>query len=518
MMKKAGYDAIFVKGLSEKPLYVVVENGHVEFRDAAHMWGMSIKQTESVLKEEIPGSKFEAAMIGPGGEGLSYMAAVMTDTDRAAGRGGSGAVMGSKLLKAIVVLGDQKSEVFDREKLVELNKHLAQLIKNNPFAQGFKQYGTGGMLFAKCLNVPDAGVKNWSGSSVGDYPIEKVKDLSDPYNYDDQYYKKKYACSACPVGCGASYDVKDGEWPLEDAQRPEYESIAGFGSNLLNYDHKCTIKCNDICNEYGLDVISVSGTVAWAMECYEKGILTKDELDGIELTWGNAQSIVAITEKICKGEGCGEILKNGSEFAAKAYGKGEECLAVAGGIEIGQHDPRLSPGLARTYKYDPTPGRHMKGGYGLFNPIEPPYKGTGFKDMLGMTASELLNSSGICFFYRYAGDLTVVPKYINAVTGFDLTRQDEINIGIRSFTIRTAFNLREGIRREDHTLSKKLYKAPEEMTGPNKGVHVDVELLADNLFNALGWNMDMVPQRESLELVGGLENVVADFYPLAVPV
>ncbi|NLN07473.1 MAG: hypothetical protein GX167_07635 [Firmicutes bacterium] len=195
------------------------------------------------------------------------------------------------------------------------------------------------------------------------------------------------------MGCGAEYKVTDGRWPLEQTERPEYETAGAFCALLLNTEEDVVLKCNDICNRYGLDTISTGGTIAWAMECYENGVLTREELDGIDLTWGNGEAIVALTQKIADQEGCGAVLAHGSAYAAKKWGKGSEYLQVASGIELPMHDPRLGPGLARTYQYDPTPGRHVKGGIGLPQvfgafPDKYDFSNTGKMDVAATAAQE----------------------------------------------------------------------------------------------------------------------------------
>ena len=363
-LREAGFDAVFVKGISEKPVYILIDDGKVEIRSAEQYWGTTtITQFEKAVTEEL-GKKVTAASISVGGEKMHHMAAVMNDGHRAAGRGGSGAVMGSKKLKAVVVCGGSRVTAYDKAAVLALNKEAVDWQMNGPVkpvGDTFREYGTGG-LYESSVYTGDAGVKNWAGSVV-DCDEDIIKNPTSEY-MDKKFKKRKYACHQCSVGCGAIYDLTKGGYDDDHAARPEYETTGWFGASMLNSDVMSINICNTLCNEYGYDTISVGGTVGWAMECYDKGILTAEELDGIELTWGNAEAITALTEKICKSQGVGEILANGSVYAAKHFGKGEECLVVAGGIEIPQHDARYGPSLARTYKFDPTPGRHVKGGCG----------------------------------------------------------------------------------------------------------------------------------------------------------
>jgi len=515
-LKAAGYDAVFVKGVAEKPVYIFIDNGKVEIRDASRLWGQTVTSVEEALRKEY-GDKINAAIIGPAGEQLSYMAAVMNDGHRAAGRGGSGAVMGSKKLKAVVVRGNQKAVIYDNAKLIEVNKKIKAFM-DGPMAQAAGAYGVfgTGVAYVSSALSGDAGIKNWGGSGVTDYPEEAAFPVSSIGM--DKYKVKKYNCSNCPLGCGAIMDIPSERWNLRHTPRPEYETMGSFGSMLLNKDMESVARANDLCNEYGLDTISTGCTVAWAMECYENGVLSKDELEGIELNWGNGDAIAALTEKICRGEGVGAILAKGSQAAADSFGKGHEYLVVASGIEEPMHDSRMAYGLARTYQYDPTPGRHVKGGlsmstYKHVTGHNFDYRGTGYLDMRGVIEQEIINSSGLCYFCIFGGPFSFKVEQINAVTGFNYTPAEIMELGLRIFNIRHAFNLREGKRRKDCTLSRRMYSSNPPNDGPLADIHVDHELLADNLFNAIGWDVDGVPHKESLEALGGLEQVIADIYP-----
>ncbi len=511
-LKKAGFDAVFVKGISEEPVYIYIEDGKACICDASQIWGKTTKETENWLKEKH-GDKINAALIGPAGENMSLIASVMNDTHRAAGRGGSAAVIGSKKLKALVVKGDMKTEVFDRDAVMELNKLMMEVMKGPGagFAGGFGTYGSGVGFTGSTLSG-DAGVKNWSGSGVADYP----EDIANPVGSIglDQYKVKKYNCSNCPLGCGAHLSIPDDRWDLSDSPRPEYETQGAFGSLLLNPDPKALCRCNNICNEYGLDTISTGSTIAWAMECFNEGVLTKEELDGIELKWGDPEAIVALCEKIAKNEGVGAVLAKGSREACRILGKGEQYLVVASGIEEPQHDSRLAWGLARTYQYDPTPGRHVKGGLGMAPCINGfDYDSTGPKDRAGVVDTEIMNASGYCLF----GNAITPPghkvKLFSAVTGFEYSESEAEALGLRSFNMRHAFNLREGFKREDFTLSERYTKSPLPATGPLANITVDAERIADNFFDAMEWDKESLrPSKKMLEEIGGMEKVVEDLY------
>ncbi|MBR5260743.1 MAG: hypothetical protein IKV47_01090, partial [Oscillospiraceae bacterium] len=469
------------------------------------------------LEEEL-GKKVTAASISIAGEKMHRMAAVMNDGHRAAGRGGSGAVMGSKNLKAVVVAGGNRVTAADKDGVLALNKEAVEWQMNGPVkpvGEMFRNLGTNG-AYESSIYTSDIGIKNWAGSHLD--CSEAVTKEPSAQEMDKRFKKRKYACHMCSVGCGAIYDLTREGYPEEHAGRPEYETAGEFGSLLLNSDAMSINICNTLCNEYGYDTISVGGTVAWAMECYDKGILTKEELDGIELGWGNADAIVKITEKICKSEGVGEILAEGSAYAAKHFGKGEECLVVAGGIEIPQHDARYGPPLARTYKFDPTPGRHVKGGVGGTcgsRPEEFKMNPDAFlaDDIQGTIDTEMRSACGYCIFTDWGYRPGMLLDYLNAATGFGFDQEEFNRTGIRSFMIRHVFNLREGFRREDTTLSDRMIGIPPLKEGPLSGITLDVEKMGDNFFGALECDEHGVPSREYLEKLGGMELAIADLYP-----
>jgi len=516
-LREAGYDAVFVKGKAEKPVYILINDGEVEIRSAEKYWGKTTTvQFEKAVEEEL-GRKITAASISVGGEQLHRMAAVMNDGHRAAGRGGSGAVMGSKNLKAVVVCGTGKVLAADKAKVLALNKEAVDWQMNGPVkpvGDMFRNQGTNG-AYESSIYTGDIGIKNWSGSHFD--CNEAVTKEPSAQEMDKRFKTRKYACHMCSVGCGAIYDLTREGYDDAHAGRPEYETAGEFGSLLLNSDAMSINICNTLCNEYGYDTISVGGTVAWAMECYDKGILSKEELDGIELNWGNSEAIVQLTEKICKSEGCGVLLAEGSAYAAKTLGKGKECLVVAGGIEIPQHDARYGPSLARTYKFDPTPGRHVKGGCGGTvgaRPDEFKHNPSALlaEDVQGTCDTEMRSACGYCIFTDWAYRPGLLLDYLNAATGFNFDQEEFNRTGIRSFMIRHAFNLREGFRRKDTTLSDRMIGVPPLKEGPLAGVVVKVEEMGDNFFGAIGCDMDSVPSKETLEKLGGMEAVIADLY------
>jgi len=512
VMKQAGFDAVFVKGIAKNPVYIFIDDGKVEILDAGPIWGLTTLAAEEKLRE-MYGDKMNAALISPAGENVALMACVMNDGHRAAGRGGPGAVMGSKKLKGVVVRGTHKIEIFDRAKVMAINKDTAGKMGDSmkEGADRMGTYGTGAG-YVNSVITNDASIKNWTGYATKDYP-EEIAEAVGSQGIDFSK-TKKYNCHTCPLGCGAFHDYPSEKWNLADSPRPEYETMGAFGSQLANADAASVFQCNNLCNEYGFDTISAGATIGWAMECFNTGVLSKEELDGIELRWGDGDAIVAIMEKMCKAEGVGKILMHGTKYAADHFGKGHECLVLANGIEEPQHDSRLIYGLMRIYQYDPTPGRHVKGGLAWsgrhMTGHDIDYRGTGYHDIDGVAFTEITNASGTCMF---GNNYFPIVDQVEAVTGFTYSPAERLALGLRMYMIRHAFNVREGMRRKDYVISERFYKSNPPDGGPIVDILVDNELLADNFFNAMGLDLDTVPLKSALENLGGLDFLIDDIHP-----
>jgi len=334
-LKFAGYDAVFFTGISEKPVYLFINNGQAELRDAAHLWGKDTRQTEDMLKSEL-GRDAAVACIGQSGEKVSLIAAVVNKT-RTAARSGLGAVMGAKRLKAVAVKGNMKVPVADEKRTKELRtkwqgKLGGHIVWLKPTGTPFLTVGgaKGG----------DSPVKNWGGVGVIDFPD------AEPIGAEAVIERrtKRFACYLCPIGCGGYMKAGTGEYKYEaGSRRPEYETIAMFGTNCLNNNIESIIKANDICDRYGLDTISAAATIAFAIECFENGLITRADTDGIEMTWGNHKAIVAMTEKLARREGFGAVLADGVKVAAEKIGQGADQYAIhVQGQELPAHDPKHS--------------------------------------------------------------------------------------------------------------------------------------------------------------------------------
>ncbi len=362
-IKNAGYDIIFFEGKSDVPVYLYCTDEKVEIRNAAHIWGHNTTETEATIRSENNDPKLKIACIAMGGERLSRISAIMNDSGRAAGRSGLGAVMGSKNLKAIACRGSKKPTAFDKDEVARLTKTMLQQVKDTPgggLYDVLSHTGTPGAVYPH-LVMHGCPIKNWGGNNIEDFPEPKWGNVA--WEAMEVYESKKYACVGCPIACGGILNIPEGRFAVNNAHKPEYESVAAFGPMCLNDNMQSIIYANDLCNIHGLDTISAGSVIAFAIECYENGILTKSDTDGIELTWGNTEAIITVLEKMIRREGLGDLLAEGAQIAAARIGRGAEKFAMhVGGEMLPMHDPRESPGWGATYVADPVPARHTRGG------------------------------------------------------------------------------------------------------------------------------------------------------------
>jgi len=516
-LKFAGYDAVFFTGISKKPVYLFINNGKAELRDAAHLWGKDTYQTQDILKSEL-GKSTEVACIGPSGENLSRIAAVM-HRGRTAGRSGLGAVMGSKRLKAVAVKGRMKVPVADEERTEELRKKcLGELGGHIAF---LKPIGT---PFLTVIDAKDgrSPVKNWGGVGVIDFPTPE------PIGADAVIGRrsKRFACYLCPIGCGGFTKEGTEEYKYEaGSRRPEYETIAMFGTNCLNNNIESIIKAGDICDRYGVDTISAGATIAFAIECFEKGLITKKDTDGIEMTWGNHKSIVAMTEKLVKRQGLGAVLADGVKVAAEKIGKGADQYAMhIGGEELPAHDPKNTFHYITNYRLDPTPGRHFTGSELSTAPGHPAgllpkfdhksFAGRGEAHRIGSNFNHALVCAGMCLFVYWAfPNIDPVAEFMNAVTGWNVTNDELLKTGERISNLRQAFNIREGLNPLQFKVPDRVLGKPPHKEGPLAGITVDEDTMAREYLTAMDWDLKTAKPSKKKLLELGLEDVAKVLWP-----
>jgi aldehyde:ferredoxin oxidoreductase len=509
-LKFAGFDGILASGVSERPVYLFVHEGRAELREATHLWGKNVYELEEILKTEH-GKDVQVASIGISGEQRSLSACVVTDAGRAAGRSGLGALMGAKKLKAIVVKGHLSIPLADTERLRALRREY--MSKASVFASSLRDYGTcaGTAVSAESGDSP---VRNWEGAGPVDFPTARAERIAEEAVVALQM--KRFGCWGCPIRCGGWVKVSKGAYALSAipgfiGHKPEYETLWSFGTDLLNDNLEAIVKANEICNEYGLDTISVGATIAFAVECFEEGLITTKDTDGLELTWGNHSAIVALTGKIARREGLGDVLADGVKVAAEKLGRGAEQYAIhVAGEELPGHDPRFMPALAMTYLLDATPGRHTQGGG--WPPPGIKVRGTKMKYVYEgqaedfhklMTSMHVVNSAGLCMFGHFAYHISLLPQQLTAATGWDYTLDDIFETGMRIATMRHVFNLREGHNPLLRNVPRRMVGDPPLAHGKLKGVTVDHDTMRKELLEYVGWDLHTtVPSEESLRRLG----------------
>lgn len=526
-LKKTGYDGLFISGKSEKPVYLYLNDSAVEFRDAAYLWGKDSNETEDMIKAEL-GREVNVATIGQAGENMSRISGIINDYGRAAARQGVGAVMGSKNLKAVAVKGTHTVSIANEPDYQSALEKMKVDIKNkSKMATNIGRYGTA-CVFVKNVLMQDAPVQNWKGLASELFPLEKA-DRIGPENYE-KIQKRKYACTQCAIACGALLEIKDSKNNTYITHRPEYETIAAFGSNCLVDDLETVVMANEMCNRYGFDTISAGATIAFAMECFEKGLITIEDTGGLSLKWGNKDVILPLLELMSKREGIGAILADGVKVASEKIGKGSEDFAIhIGGQEPANHDPRCWPGFGYGYVLDPKLGHHTTGGVGFIEhgwsekeldqaqfahlgPDKYNFNNKGRPLALLNQWFQFFYATGLCLFTYYAYSHYPVLDSLKAITGWnDFTMEEAIKTGERINTLRHCFNVREGINPQKLTLPKRLLGEPPYYEGPTAGITVDMETVKKSYYEELEWDINTGrPSKSKLESLN-LTKLVNDF-------
>ncbi|MBP1688798.1 MAG: Aldehyde ferredoxin oxidoreductase [Deltaproteobacteria bacterium] len=512
-LKKAGFDGIFVRGIASKPVYLLVDRGTIALRDAGHLWGLDAIDTEARLKEELGNPFCRVAAIGQAGERLSLISGIVNDRGRLAARSGLGAVMGSKKLKAVVVRGNERVAELESTEVEKVNREfLERMAKAEEFTLGvhFKAvlecYGTSGIT-AMSSETGDSPVKNWGGVGHADFPIGS-KSWKIGGEEVIRYQTKRYKCSLCPLGCGGELSVDEPGCKLPSTRKPEHQTLASFGAMTLVDDLPTIFMANEMCNRAGLDSISAGSSIAFAIECFENGILTAQDTGGLELRWGDASIIRPLLEKIIAREGIGDMLADGVRIAAEKIGKGAERFAMhVGGQELPMHDPRHDPGLGVAYRAEATPGRHTIASlaYGELMALEEKFPWLGKSTGLGPRADshtpsegELLavntaytnaaNGAGLCLFGLSIGGKIPLSEWINAATGWDKSNDEYLEIGHRILALRHAFSLREGIDPRSIRLPDRVVGKPPVKDGPPSDMTIDHEALLQDYYRNLEWD------------------------------
>lgn len=509
-LKYAGYDGIVVLGKAERPVYLWIKDGAAELREASHLWGQGAWATETLIRQELGDNRIEVACCGPAGEHLVRYAAIMNMRNRACGRTGLGAVMGSKNLKAIAVRGSQRPPVADAKGVKQTAALGAAELKTNRGMQELGELGTAGVVMGQAFagGLPTRNYQSGAFDACEDISGERLAET---------ILVDRDTCYACIVRCKREveterYDVK------RELGGPEYETIATFGSYCMVDDLAAISKANALCNDYGLDTISAGATIAWAMECYCDGLLTLEDTNGIDLRWGNADAMLQALEALaCRRGKFGNLLAEGSARAAAAIGpEAQQRLITVKGSEAPAHMPQVKRSMGLIYAVNPFGADHQSSEHDTSYEESSGARSLGWLAELGLTRpvpatslgeekveftlitqywTSLMDTINLCQFdwgatwQLYGPQMT--PPVVAAVTGWDVDTAELMTVGARRVNLMKVFNAREGFTREDDKLSPRLHEALK--GGISDGVRVteeEIERAKDLYYRMAGWDVE----------------------------
>ncbi|MCD4834094.1 MAG: aldehyde ferredoxin oxidoreductase family protein [Bacteroidales bacterium] len=459
-IKFAGYDGICITGKADKPVYIKIEDDSVEIVDAGKFWGMGTEEFDNALIDELGDRKFESCYIGPAGEQLIPMASILNTAARAAGRGGTGCVMGSKNLKAIAVKGTQSPKLGDHKKYLELLEKIRKSFKddNNGELQWWRHGGTTGALTSSSRNGTQA-VKNYGEGTFGE--IEKIGTEANR----EKVWKRDFACFSCHLACKKS-GIAKGSYSVMVHDGPEYETGTMLGANLLISDLSGLQKLIAVADDYGIDIISVGNTIGFLMEAYEKGLIDKAYLDNIDLKWGDVAASLEMMHKICNREGIGDKACNGVKYMANEIGQNSHKFAIhVKGHELAAWNvPVNSDYWSICYATSNRGACHMNGG----SPDS-------------QNDAALRDSIAACSFAStWYKDEISYAKFLTAITGLDWSEEEFAKAGTRIFTLEKMFNYREGFNINDDILPPKFFEN-KFTVGDHKGAIVDRNFFKNHL-------------------------------------
>jgi len=506
-LKFCGYEGIIIRGKTDKPVYLYITPEEIKIKDAQEIWGQDTYNTSQNLKEKY-GSEIKIASIGQAGENLVNISSIVIDAPhyRLAGRGGLGAVMGSKNLKAIIVKGNLKPPAKNPLALKESLKADRQNIRH--YTEGLHKLGTAGSVEAReytgDLPIKNFAQSRWPGANkiTGQVIV-------------DTLFEKHYACFACPIACGKQVKIK---LPPFIVHGPEYETVAALGSLCLNDNLDSIVEANDLCNRYGIDTISLGISIAFAMEANQKGLLDQENFKDINLKWGEYQTIINIIHQVAKNEGIGKIIGQGVRLFSKKIGNISEEFAIhTKGLELPLHDPRAYTGMALSYATANRGGCHLESlsyaiesgipledlGYGEDNRLDP-HTSVGKAELVIKLQNymNVFNALGLCKFLIFGRvGPTKVTEWLNYVIGWNLTPKELLTIGEKLHNLKRMYNVRLGIDRKDDTLPSRLLHLAR-AAGMAAGVLPELDKMLEEYYHLRGWNKNGIPTEEKLEELG----------------
>ncbi|MBN2396058.1 MAG: aldehyde ferredoxin oxidoreductase family protein [Candidatus Atribacteria bacterium] len=529
-LKKAGFDAIIIKGISQDPVYLYLKDTKVEIRNAQHLWGKDTLETQELLREECNDERIRIAQIGPAGENLVYFANIVNELHHFNGRNGLGAVMGSKKLKAIVVRGNANINEYIPGKINEITRQISRRVMENPLSRSLREKGT-----IAVIDVAAQGgwlpTRNWSDNHFE----EKERVLTEEYH--KRIFARNSSCYACPIACKRESSSQNPSLEINPKLGgPEYETLVSLGPLCGVSDLDYIAKAGQLCNQYAVDTISMGMTIAFAMQCYEEGILTKKETDGLELNFGNKKAVIELIKKIVFREGIGELLRFGTLRASKKIGKGsEKFVHQVKGQEIPMHDPRVKVGVALQYALADYGADHMKAAHDGYYASE---DGWGLQETSGLDIHDavdvqnigykkvalfkkldifwsLLDILGVCHFGyvpRSLGTLEELLGLICSICGWRLTWYELMKLGERSIDMARIFNLREGITAKHDRLPDVFFQNFKGGLLDGKGA-IDQEKFQEAIhlrYEMMGWDRETGIPSDGILAELGLEWLIPE--------
>lgn len=506
-LKFAGFDGIIIEGSAKNPVYISIDDGLVELKRADQLWGKGTFETEKLIKEELGDSSIRVACIGPGGERLVRFACIVNDSWRVAGRCGCGAIMGSKNLKAIAVRGSSDVSVAKSDEYEETLEEALESTKNDLGAKSRSEWGT-----PETLELANF----WGFLPTRNYQTAyfELTDNIDAISMRKRVVKHDLSCYGCPLTCGKLCTIREGTYARTMSEGPQFETLAMLGSNLGNANLQSIVRANMLCDDLGIDTISAGNAIGFAMECWEKGLLTNKDTNGIDLTWGNHESIVKILNMIGIREGIGDTLAEGVSRASRKIGKGAEQFAMqVKGLETAAYDPRGVWGMGLAYA---TSNIGASASYGVTWRAE---IGTekdrfSFKEKPGLVKDAqdryaIMETAVFCSFSRYGLNMSYYSKFLSTVTGLNFGKEQLAEVGERVYTLERGFNVREGITRGEDILPKRFLK-DRIPNGPSVGLVVsNFDEMLKEYYSLRGWSEEGTPTTKTLIRLG-LRDIAPD--------
>ncbi len=506
--KMAGFDAIVIRGRADRPSYLWVKDGEAEIRDAADIWGLETGPAQERIRKELGDQRIRVAQTGPAGERMVRYACVLNELKHANGRTGMGAVMGSKNLRAVAVRGTSRVTLANPDAVKDIASFIVQAIKENPGDQALRKMGTANLV----MPLNEMGILPTRNFHSGYFEgAEKISGAT----MTDEILERSEGCYACAVQCKRAVKVEDREYQTSPMYGgPEYETLASLGSLLCIDNLRAVAHGNELCNRYGLDTISTGTTIAFAMECFENGLISHEEADGVDIRFGNAKAMVELIHKIARREGIGDLLAEGVMRAAQKIGRGADQYAMhIKGQELPLHEPRVKTGMGLGFAVSPTGADHVEAPHdtpfqqknpimdavaplGLLDPLDQKYMGPEKVRQFVYLQKiwSLWNCAGICNFA--AGPIWAMPlkkmvQMVEAITGWDTSLWELLKVGERAVTMARVFNMREGFGRKDDTWPERLFQPME--GGPTDGRTVErkeFDAALDLYYGMMGWDTD----------------------------